>query len=112
MSHERPPTICLTKGCQSFGNTYPGRARSPGSLKRAQLRQSGNRAPGIDTLNAVPETSYASCDDLSIAYQVFGDGPIELVFVGPFVSHVELSWALPEFKAHQNCARSPLRCLT
>ena len=45
------------------------------------------------------ETSYASCGDLSLAYQVFGDGPIELVFVGPFVSHVELFWAMPEFKA-------------
>ena len=50
-------------------------------------------------VNAVPETSYASCGDLSLAYQVFGDGPVELVFVGPFVSHVELFWAMPEFKA-------------
>jgi pimeloyl-ACP methyl ester carboxylesterase len=45
------------------------------------------------------ETSYAKCGDLSLAYQVFGDGPIELVFVGPFVTHVELFWTLPEFKA-------------
>jgi pimeloyl-ACP methyl ester carboxylesterase len=50
-------------------------------------------------LKAMAETSYASCGDLSLAYQVFGDGPIELVFVGPFVSHVELFWAMPEFKA-------------
>ena len=49
--------------------------------------------------HAVPETSYASCGDLSLAYQVFGDGPVELVFAGPFVSHVELFWTLPEFKA-------------
>ncbi len=45
------------------------------------------------------ETSYASCGDLSLAYQVFGDGPVELVFVGPMVSHIELFWTLPEFKA-------------
>ena len=45
------------------------------------------------------ETSYASCGDLSLAYQVFGDGPVELVFVGPIVSHVELFWTMPEFKA-------------
>ena len=45
------------------------------------------------------ETAYASCGDLSLAYQVFGDGPIELVFVGPFISHVELFWTVPEFKA-------------
>ncbi|MCW2660413.1 MAG: lipJ [Mycobacterium sp.] len=47
----------------------------------------------------VPETSYASCGDLSLAYQVFGDGPVELVVVGPFVSHIELAWTLPQFKA-------------
>jgi pimeloyl-ACP methyl ester carboxylesterase/class 3 adenylate cyclase len=49
--------------------------------------------------HAVAETSYAKCGDLSLAYQVFGDGPVELVVVGPFVSHIELAWTLPEFKA-------------
>ena len=56
-------------------------------------------APASITLIGMPETSYASCGDLSLAYQVFGDGPIELVFVGPMVSHVELFWTVPEFKA-------------
>ena len=41
-------------------------------------------------VNAVPETSYASCGDLSLAYQVFGDGPVDLVVVGSLISHVEL----------------------
>ena len=50
-------------------------------------------------VNAVPETSYAPCGDLSLAYQVFGDGPVELVFVGPMISHIELFWTLPEYKA-------------
>ena len=45
------------------------------------------------------DTSYASCGDLSLAYQVFGDGPIELVVAGSFVSHVELFWTMPEFEA-------------
>ena len=45
------------------------------------------------------ETSYAKCGDLSLAYQVFGEGPVELVFVGPIVTHVELCWTQPEFKA-------------
>ena len=56
-------------------------------------------APASITLKAVAETSYASCGDLSLAYQVFGDGPVELVFVGPMISHIELFWTLPEFKA-------------
>ena len=45
------------------------------------------------------DTSYARCGDLSLAYQVFGDGPVELVVAGPIASHIELFWTLPEFKA-------------
>jgi class 3 adenylate cyclase len=42
---------------------------------------------------------YAPCGDLSLAYQVVGDGPVELVVLPPFVSHVEVVWAMPQFKA-------------
>lgn len=45
------------------------------------------------------ETAYAKCGDLSLAYQVFGDGPIDIVFASSFVSHIELQWATPEIKA-------------
>ena len=48
---------------------------------------------------SVGETAYAPCGDLSLAYQEFGDGPVELVVAGPFASHVELFWTQPEFKA-------------
>ena len=65
-------------------------------------------APGSRTLNAVGETLYAKCGDLSLAYQVFGDGPVELVGVAPFVSHVELAWTMPEFKAFLRPARHVL----
>jgi len=47
----------------------------------------------------MPETSYATCGDLSLAYQVFGDGPVELVVAGSFASHIELYWTIPEFAA-------------
>ena len=50
-------------------------------------------------VSTVPETAYASCGGLNLAYQVFGDGPIDLVFVGSFVSHVELMWTVPEIVA-------------
>jgi pimeloyl-ACP methyl ester carboxylesterase len=49
--------------------------------------------------HAMAETSYAKCGDLSIAYQVFGDGPVELVVAGSFASHIELYWTMPEFVA-------------
>jgi pimeloyl-ACP methyl ester carboxylesterase len=37
-------------------------------------------------------THYADSDGVSIAYQVHGEGPLDLVFVPGFVSHVELYW--------------------
>jgi len=41
-------------------------------------------------------THYAqSADGTSIAYQVHGDGPLDLVFVPGFVSHAELFWEEP-----------------
>jgi class 3 adenylate cyclase len=39
-----------------------------------------------------PETQFAMNGDLSIAYQVVGNGPVDLVFVPGFLSHVELNW--------------------
>ena len=45
------------------------------------------------------ETRYARAGDLSLAYQLFGDGPIDMVFAGSFVSHVEVMWTSPEIKA-------------
>jgi pimeloyl-ACP methyl ester carboxylesterase len=42
-----------------------------------------------------PETRYARSGDVSIAYQVVGDGPFDVVFVPPTVSHVELGWDVP-----------------
>ena len=44
----------------------------------------------------IPGTRYAqAADGDSIAYQVVGDGPFDLVYVPGFISHVELLWAEP-----------------
>lgn len=40
----------------------------------------------------MPETRYARSGDASIAYQVTGDGPFDLVFIPPFLTHAELIW--------------------
>src|SRR5438067_8403908 len=42
-----------------------------------------------------PKTSYAHNGDVSIAYQVVGDGPLDLLFIPAFVSHLDLYWAAP-----------------
>lgn len=48
----------------------------------------------------VPETRYAQSGDVSIAYQVVGDGPFDLVYAPAFVSHVELAWEIPSLAAY------------
>jgi class 3 adenylate cyclase len=38
---------------------------------------------------ALPETRYALSGEVSIAYQVMGDGPVDIIVVPGFMSHVE-----------------------
>jgi pimeloyl-ACP methyl ester carboxylesterase/DNA-binding CsgD family transcriptional regulator len=42
-----------------------------------------------------PVTRYAKSDEVSIAYQVIGEGPPDLVLIPGFVSHVEAAWEWP-----------------
>jgi class 3 adenylate cyclase len=44
---------------------------------------------------APPPTLYARSGDARIAYQVFGDGPLDLVSVGGPASHVDMQWEDP-----------------
>ena len=55
-------------------------------------------APAADAVEFTPpQTRYAHSGDVSIAYQVVGDGPIDLVFVMGWVSHLDYFWAEPSF---------------
>jgi DNA-binding winged helix-turn-helix (wHTH) protein/pimeloyl-ACP methyl ester carboxylesterase len=58
-------------------------------------------APGGDPLAesgfARPRSRYALSGDTSIAYQVIGDGPIDIVFVMGWVSHLDWFWEEPSF---------------
>ena len=44
----------------------------------------------------VPVTRYAKSGNVHIAYQVFGSGPTDLVFVPGFISHIENYWEHPD----------------
>jgi pimeloyl-ACP methyl ester carboxylesterase len=46
-----------------------------------------------------PDTHYAKSGDVSIAYQVMGSGPFDVVWVQGFVSNVELAWQQPTLVA-------------
>jgi pimeloyl-ACP methyl ester carboxylesterase len=46
---------------------------------------------------AKPATSYASAGDISIAYQVVGDGPIDLVYAQGWLTNIEYAWESPHY---------------
>lgn len=46
-----------------------------------------------------PKTRYVKSDDVHVAYQVFGEGSIDLILVPGFVSHVEAAWQSPGMAA-------------
>jgi pimeloyl-ACP methyl ester carboxylesterase len=50
-------------------------------------------------MDGMPQTRYTKSGDTHIAYQVSGDGPIDLVFVPGFVSHLEAQWEDPDSAA-------------
>jgi hypothetical protein len=56
----------------------------------------------------VPETRYARTPEGShLAYQVVGDGPLDLLFLPPAATDVELAWEIPPVARVQ----SALRCV-
>src|SRR5919109_4670198 len=44
----------------------------------------------------MPRTQYAPIGDGYVAYQVLGDGPVDLVYVFGFEGHVEAQWDYPQ----------------
>jgi class 3 adenylate cyclase len=42
-----------------------------------------------------PETRYAKSGEVNVAYQVLGDGPIDLVYVWGWISHLDFQWTDP-----------------
>src|SRR3954467_10304925 len=51
---------------------------------------------------ARPTTHYAKSGPVNIAYQVIGDGPLDLILVPGFVSHVEVAWEEPRYARFLN----------
>jgi class 3 adenylate cyclase len=59
-------------------------------------------ATGVDVENlavatVAPKTRYARSGEYSIAYQVVGEGELDLVYVPGFASHLEVFWEEPRY---------------
>ena len=44
-----------------------------------------------------PKTQYTKAGDVHIAYQVFGDGPIDLLYAQGWMTNVEYAWESPDY---------------
>jgi pimeloyl-ACP methyl ester carboxylesterase len=44
-----------------------------------------------------PEIHYARNGDVALAYQVIGDGPLDLVFLPAFINNIEIAWESPHY---------------
>jgi len=60
---------------------------------RVSATRRASEAGVLDTTR--PETKYAKSGDINIAYQVIGDGPVDIVYVPGWVSHLEYGWEEP-----------------
>ncbi|MBL8674628.1 MAG: adenylate/guanylate cyclase domain-containing protein, partial [Rhodospirillales bacterium] len=49
--------------------------------------------------DTLPQTRFARSGPLSIAYQVMGDGPVDLILVPGMVSHIEMMHEIPGYTA-------------
>jgi class 3 adenylate cyclase len=45
-----------------------------------------------------PDTKYTKVGDSYVAYQVLGDGPLDLLFMSGLASHVDMKWEYPPWR--------------
>jgi class 3 adenylate cyclase len=58
-----------------------------------RLRADQARKDHIDVDN--PETLFAWSGDIALAYQVIGNGPVDLVYLQGYVSQIDMNWESP-----------------
>ena len=55
------------------------------------------RGVRLALVDAVPKTRYAKSGSVHVAHQVVGDGPVDLIVIPSFISHVESIWEEPSW---------------
>jgi class 3 adenylate cyclase len=60
----------------------------------------------------LPETRYALSGDVNVAYQVMGNGPVDIIMVPGFISHIEFRHELPGYTASLRRLSSFARVVT
>ncbi len=89
-SLETLPTDILT---QRFDSAI----QSPASAQTIRMAECPSTETPRQRITAdlKPETRYAKSGDINIAYQVLGSGPVDLIYVPGWVTHLEYGWEEP-----------------
>jgi pimeloyl-ACP methyl ester carboxylesterase/DNA-binding winged helix-turn-helix (wHTH) protein len=77
------------RGLTPFASTSEGTGSGDSRISSALESRVG--------ISPTPEVHYARSGEVNVAYQVVGSGPIDLVFVMGWVSHLEYFWNEPSF---------------
>jgi pimeloyl-ACP methyl ester carboxylesterase len=95
--------VCVREIRQALGDDHQAPRFIETAHKRgyrfvAPVSVEAAAAPAVEAAEFTPpQTRYAQSGNVNIAYQVVGDGPIDLVFVMGWVSHLDYFWAEPSF---------------
>jgi class 3 adenylate cyclase/alpha-beta hydrolase superfamily lysophospholipase len=60
----------------------------------------------------IPETRYTRSGDVNIAYQVVGEGEVDLLWIPGFAQHIELAWEEPRRRAWLELLAQRYRLIT
>jgi pimeloyl-ACP methyl ester carboxylesterase len=90
--------FCLQDGTPLVG-VYPGSEDPTQRLSRSTAETVILPTPPAADASQVskphPETHYAKSGNVNIAFQIVGEGPIDIVYVPGWVSHLEYAWESP-----------------
>ena len=86
---------CRSLPVMGFGAHLRRRHSLVWAVRALQLLSRGVGGSRLERRVVQRETQYAKSGRVSIAYQVVGDGPTDLILVPGFVSHVEVAWEEP-----------------
>ena len=93
--------------CRRLLNEELGISPEAVTVELYEAIRSGIISPSTVKTVKIPKTQYVSSGDVHIAYQTLGSGPVDLLIVPGFVSHLEVIWESPTLaRALQHLAKS------
>ncbi len=91
----------MSLGTDCGGRTVRAKGYLSSALRLAAVTGNTGRG-GLPIM--VPKTHYAKSGELSIAYQVLGEGPFDVVFVPGYISNLDVGWDMPMASLYRRLA--------